>query len=266
MATVDDDFSFKGPLGKFTFYKMKGVNKLVARSKSGPTADQIKNDPAFAGSRKVNAEWKGVVKLSKAIRQGITKIDHLRDYNYPPLLKRVTSNILKANTEGTKGSRSLLLSKYRFLAEGFNLNTARTLESIISSPFQCSINRPALSATIDIPELLPDINFRNPFKLPLYRLIFHLDTVSDFHYDALSANYYPIDAHPNIGNTLYTDWLPFKNAEPATSVTIHAKRMTELGEHTSIIISGGVEFGMPDANGMVEMLQTSGCGKVLKLG
>jgi hypothetical protein len=49
MATVEDDFSFKGPLGKITFYKMKGVNKLVARSKSGPTADRVKNDPAFAG-------------------------------------------------------------------------------------------------------------------------------------------------------------------------------------------------------------------------
>jgi len=42
--------------------------------------------------------------------------------------------------------------------------------------------------------------------------------------------------------------------------------MTDLSEHTSIIISGGVEFGMPDADGIVEMLQTSGCGKVLKLG
>ena len=52
MATVDDDISCKGPLDKFTFYKMKGVcKKRVARSVSEPTADQNKKDPAFARSK-----------------------------------------------------------------------------------------------------------------------------------------------------------------------------------------------------------------------
>ena len=52
MATVEDDISCKGPLGKITIYKLKEVcKKRVARSVSGLTADQIKKDPARARSR-----------------------------------------------------------------------------------------------------------------------------------------------------------------------------------------------------------------------
>ena len=61
-ATVEDDFSYKGPLGKITFYKMKGVNKLVARSVNGSTGGQIKNGSAFAGMRKIMVKWKDLVK------------------------------------------------------------------------------------------------------------------------------------------------------------------------------------------------------------
>jgi len=266
MARLNNDFTFTGRIGRLTAYKMSGVKQIVVRSIGGPTAEQIKNLPQFKTTRAINAEWKGVMMSRKALRLAIMPVNHLRDYNYASILNRITGNIMKAGSNDDSGTRPVLFSQFNYLLEGFDLNENNLLHSVVSSQIRATINRESLSATIELPEIIPGINLRNYQKLPFYRFVFNMGTISDFAWDEAVQDYRPIDKDNLIRNKITTEWLQSNQKRPAETLELPSLNFEPIGDHTSIIIAGGIEFGMPTAVGSIEFVPRSGSGKILVVG
>ena len=266
MARLNNDFTFTGRIGRLTAYKMRGVKQVVVRSIGGPTAEQIKNLPQFKPTRAINAEWKGVVMSRKALRLSIIPVNHLRDYNYASILNRITGNIMKAGRNDDSGSRPVLFSQFRHLVEGFDLNENNLLHSVVSSQIRGTINRETLSATIELPEIIPGINLRNYQKLPYYRFVFNMGTIADYAWDDSIQDYMPLEKANGIRNKISTEWLQSNKKSPAAILELPSLHFEPIGDHTSIIIAGGIEFGMPMADGSIEFVPRSGSGKILVLG
>ncbi len=68
MASLSGNFDFEGRLGNVTAYRMKGVDKLVLRTRGGPNKNAIKNSPAFAKTRQQNTKWSGCTKAASKMR------------------------------------------------------------------------------------------------------------------------------------------------------------------------------------------------------
>jgi len=117
-----------------------------------------------------------------------------------------------------------------------------------------------------LPEIIPGINLRNYQKLPFYRFVFNMGTISDFAWDAAIQDYRPIDKDNLIRNKITTEWLQSNQKRPAENLELTSLNFEPLGDHTSIIIAGGIEFGMPTAVGSIEFVPRSGSGKILVVG
>jgi len=266
MASLNNDFSFNGRVGNLSSYKMRGSKKNILRSPGGPSKETIQTDPSCIALHNNSLEWKGVTQTTKALRQAIFRIDHLRDYNYTGTLNKLLKAIQKIHPEGDHGKKPVLLSQYKYLLEGFDLNETNKLDAVIRTPIPCQINRDTLTATVEIPELIHGFNFRNFTQLSFYRLVFTTGTVSDFSFDEEFGLYRPLDKNDLNGNTVITDWLPVESERPAETLLIEPMFTPVPAPNSTFILSGGVEFGAPDAWGNIRFKKYSGSGKLLKLG
>ena len=267
MANLTGNFSFTGSISNLSAYKRRDLDKVILRTKGGARKEKIKKDPAFALTRKHNTEWKGVTAAGKSFRMGIYAVKHLADYNISGPLNALCKHIQKADTVGNAGERGIYITTHPYILEGFNLNQRNPFDGIIRHTITCSVDRNNISATINIPLLIPGISFKNPGKQKFYRLIFMLGAVSDYVYDENRKMYKATDTDAvNIDVLAETAWLPDTAERPAETMILQAKDGILLTDHTSLIISAGIEFGAPDALGVLQYVPYSGSAKVLKLG
>jgi hypothetical protein len=54
---------------------------------------------------------------------------------------------------------------------GFNLNRRRLLDATILNPFSYTLNRGSLTARVEVPALLPGINFTPQGNYSFYRVV-----------------------------------------------------------------------------------------------
>ena len=267
MAKLTGNLSFTGSLANLSAYTRRDLDKVILRTKGGASKEKIKRDPAFAATRRHNQEWKGVTSACKAFRSGIYAVKHLADYNITGAINALCKRIQLADTVGIPGQRSVIITAHTYMLEGFDLNKRNLFDSIIRHPVSCSIDRNTLSAAINIPLLVPGISFINPGSQKFYRIVLMLGAVSDCAFDETKMRYMALDANAqNIQAFAETEWLPVMAERAAETITLQAATGTITGEHSSLIVSAGIEFGAPDAIGVLQYVPYSGSAKVLKLG
>ncbi len=165
MARLNNDLTFSGSLGNLSAYKMKGVEKVVIRTKGGASKHKIKTAASFKPVRALNAEWGGCAKAGARIRLAFEPVKHLAGSHVSGSLNALTKEIQKRDTNGKAGTRSILFSKYCHVLEGFNLNQDNIFNSIVKSPLTCTLSRKDVKATVEIPELILAINLYNPKEI-----------------------------------------------------------------------------------------------------
>jgi hypothetical protein len=111
MAKLTGPFSFTGSLGDFSAYKMRGSDKTVLRLKWGPTKEDIKTKPQYDITRRNNREFDARSKGASAVQQVLQWLKPRGDYYLSGPLNGFMSKILKLDTEGEYGRRSMLLSR-----------------------------------------------------------------------------------------------------------------------------------------------------------
>ena len=137
---------------------------------------------------------------------------------------------------------------------------------MVSSQIRSSINRETLSASIELPEIIPGINLRNYQKLPYYRFVFNMGTIADYAWDDSIQDYMPLEKANGIRNKIATEWQQPNRKTAAETLDLPSLHFEPIGDHTSLIIAGGIEFGMPIADGSIEFVPRSGSGKILVVG
>ena len=265
MAKLNPNFSFTGSLGNLSAYSMKGVEGIVVRTKGGATKEKIKESPSFEFTRRLNAEFGGRATASQWIMRALWPQKALADYNMAGPVNSLVKAIQVLDTESAFGQRHIVLTKNPRLLEGFSLNRKNPFDSTLRNPVGAALSREGLSAHIDIPALLPGINFFGPNNYPMYSLQAILGIVPDLFF---TANKYKPSADGYILNdytAAVTDWYPVQQGSPALALDIQLPRVPPDASF-SLMLTIGIRYGrMMDAS-HVQQVKHVGCAKILAMG
>jgi len=264
MAKLNNDMSFDGGFGNLSVYRMKGVDRQIVRTKGGATREKIKKSPAFVKTREQNSEFGGCSKAATNIRIALSSLQHLADYGIAGSLTGLATSIQKLDVNGIPGQRSISISKYCHSLEGFNLNKKLTFDGVVRQPLSCTLSRDMLNAIVQLPNLIPGINFYIPGAYPLFRIIAEVGVVPDMVYTLLG--YQPANINTNLYHTsVATDWASTAVAFPTQTLELTLNNNVNLDETSSLMLSAGIEFGMPVTDSLVVPIKNVGCAKILLL-
>jgi hypothetical protein len=267
MARLSGSFQFIGSLDGFSAYREEGSDKIIVRSKGGPSKEQIKNHPNLERTRENYGEFDGCSKAGKQVRMACHPLMHLGDRYVSGRLTGFMKQIQLADTIGRRGERSVRIAQYRRVLEGFNLNRHILFDSVIRQPLLTSISREELLARVTLPTLVPGLNFLPQGQPFLFRIIAALGTVSDIEHTS-SLGYQPIITNDGT-DTAYTttEWSSTSKGLQEQSLLLQLnKKDKELDESQSLVVSIGVELGMPVNTQEINLVKKTGCGKILATG
>lgn len=262
MAKLGPDFNFTGTLGGMSAYKMRGVDGIVVRRKGGASKEKIKRSPSMEGTRRGNAEFGGRATAGKWIRRLLFRHTPMAGFNITGAVNSLMRPIQKLDTENPLGRRSVLISKSPWLLEGFSLNKEEGFDTIIRNPLAWSISREQFSARVEIPALLPGINFLTKEKQPMFGIIASLGLVPDFFY--AEHGYKPSSPgyHEHNMMTVETDWWPVMQGSPVLSLEMTVPTPPP-DQSFSLVLAIGIRFGtMVNAN-TVQQVKHTGAAKIL---
>ncbi len=265
MARLKGDLNFTGSLGNISAYTMHGSNKVILRSKGGASRDKIKKSPVFEYTRKLNAEFGGSSSCGKAIRNAMSPLLRLADYNFSGFLVALIKKIQCADKENPVGIRNIYLSKNRELLDGFSLNLENDFDSVVKPPLQYTFCREEAGVNIIIPPLIPEIHLKNPFNQPFFNILVCLGKVSDVKYSASSEQYLPVHLYGNSAYIHYsTDWQTVSAPFPGQAIALKFPDNRMLDENDTLILSVGIDFGNLNVERQIVSKKYIGCAKICK--
>ena len=256
--------SFTGPIANLSAYKMRGIDKIIIRTKGGASKSRIKRHPDFEKTRLLNAEFGGRSSAVRHIRCLLSGQKALADYNFAGKLNALVKPLQDMDTENKPGERSICFSRNPQLLAGFNLNRQTPFDSIIRNPVLFTLSRENPEAFLDIPTLLPGINFFAPEKYPVYSFIATLGILPD-----LFFHKHGYQSPPAYGQFIYpvvekTSWYPVLNG--AAAETIHLKFDSVPPDNNySLLLSIGIAFGTITTGNQVQQVKYAGAAKVLAM-
>ncbi|SFD98528.1 hypothetical protein SAMN05518672_10440 [Chitinophaga sp. CF118] len=261
MAILKGGLDFTGPVGNMSSYKRRDMEGTIVRMKGGASKKKIKTSPAFVRTRENNSDFTSYTKAGAKVRWALTYVRHLADYNFTYTLNQLCSIIQKEDKTSIRGQRAILLSQHRDMLEGFSLNRKNTFDNVIRHPLKCSVDRATGSAVVQVPKLLPGINIFLPWKAPLFRFVISLEAIGDTEYD------YPNLSFKDSDSTLpvYSAWHPSSEACEGESFEIKLNK-GKPEDLMTMIVSVGIEMGMPLSNTVVNVVKYAGCAKILAVG
>lgn len=264
MSHLTGTIQFTGSLGNLSAYKLKGSDKIIIRTKGGPSKHRIKNDPSFAFTRRHNDEFGGASTTSAIIRRAQHGIKHIAEPGIAGKLSSLVYAITKLDTTNAHGERAACFSRHRQLLEGFDLNGLLLFNTVVRPPLSCSISRDSGSATLLIPALFPGIHLQVPPQYLLFRFVAVLGVIPDMVFalpkyrPAVAVRYFP--------ETLCTNWFPAKEPFPEQTLALQLKNFTTLHNSHSLLLSLGMEFGYPVNNNLVKPIPKAGCAAIIATG
>jgi hypothetical protein len=262
MARLSSEITFIGSLGNVSAYKMKGMDKIIVRMKGGASKEMIKSSPAFALPRRYMFEFGGRSTASKLIMRMLWPQKPLADYNIAGLLNGLMKPVQQFDDTSALGKRNIELSKCPWILNGFPLNRQTPFESIVRTSLNCSVSRESLSAHVEIPALLPGINFIPPKRYAMYSFIATLGVVPDLFYH--EAKYRP--SHPDYDNfvskRINSDWFTVKKGSAANSLDLALNAIPPDNAFT-LVLSIGIRFGSLVDGDIVEQEKNVGAAKIL---
>ena len=190
-------------------------------------------------------------------------VNNLADMNIIPALNSLLRPIQQMDTLGEWGRRSIKLSADPRLLSGFSLNKKNSFDSIVRTPVEHGIDRNLLKASVDIPALLPGINFFVPWTYPLFSFQITLGIVPDLEYNALKNKYESIINYDHFSPvTVNTDWFPLSQGSPAISLDLNYPNVPP-DQSNIMLLSIGIRYGAPGASNQIDQIKYAGAAKVL---
>jgi len=266
MAIVKGFMQITGSIIGVSFYTRRGSDKVIMRTKGGATKDQIANSPKFEKLRKQQKEFSECARFGSLSRYAFGGLHRFADYNLTPVLVKTGSSLMKLDTESVIGKRNLKLSVYKQCMEGFNFNRDYPFNTVLRISPRWEIDRERLQAVVTFPRINTDIDLLNIQKLPFFRLIIAIGTISDVVYNTEIEAYEPVvyDLHGH-SETLTGKWNSTQTILPEQTMTV---QMTEaeaalINENVTVLLSVAVEFGNVGFTGEPVEVKYAGCGKVI---
>jgi hypothetical protein len=267
MGTIDGGLG-EGLRGKFdglSFYKMRGVDKTVVRKSGGHSKDKIKYDPDLDQFRRAGSEFGGRAVAAKFIMRALYYHKPLADYNIAGPLIALMKPVQERDLMSELGARNVYLSANAQYLKGFSLNRQHPFDSVIRYPVTGTLNREELNASVQFPELIPQVNFIPPVTLPYYSLRIGLGVVPDIVRDP--KRYVPV--HPDYSSicAVYADtaWLPLLQEAEAREVKIQYD-LRPPDNNFTLVLTVGIRYGIVKDINQIRQAPYVGSAKVLEVG
>lgn len=261
MAQLIGNIPWIGSLGTITAYKRRGSDKIILRTRKGPLSESVKNGENFEFARLNNSEFSGRSKVSSSIMHSMIHLKALADYNIAGPLNAILTPIQLADPVGNKGQRSILLSRYASLLNGFNFNSNYTFDTVIRTPVSFKFDKESLSAKVIIPELLRGINLFIPNNYPLYGFSVSLGLIPDFIYTP--TGYRAVnDVHPRStsSHNVYTEWFP--SVKGSKELEIEMKIETSnIPSSFTLILGIGIRYATLGEGAVIDPVKYLGSPK-----
>lgn len=262
MGQLQSNFDFTGTLGNISAYKMRGSGKIIIRTKGGASKQKIKTHPNFKITRQLNAEFSGRSTGSKWVRRMLYPLPSMGDFNSAGPINSLIKPIQALDTVHGLGSRDVLFSKDPSLLNGFNLNKRNTFDSIIRNTLPFSIERATLTGSIEIPQLIPSINFFNPGKHAFYSIVAVIGVVPDLFYskNGYKSSWKDEDEFGSIN--VASEW--FVSLEGSKPFTLSLKYPLAVPNQSfALMLSLGIKFGTMGIGGAIQQVPHAGAAKIL---
>lgn len=265
MAKFEPPFPFEGSFGGMSFYQNRfGV--WVARKKGGPTKEQVKNSPTCKGIRNQNAEFQACGQANRSLFLAIDGVKHLNDFVLAGAFTKIVKAIQCLQPDHLKGQRNIIFSSNRHFIDGFQLNRKNPFDSVLSNPVIATIVRSESMAVVQLPAVMPGINFRNPWPYSFFRFIVCVGAIQDILYQDDTKRYTIFLDRPHHGvNYIRTDWMPAESKNPGRNIEVRLQETVNLADTSTMIVSVGIEFGTNKFNG-VQPVKHAGCAKFVAVG
>lgn len=265
MARVKGLFQVTGSMKGVSMYTMRGSDEVIIRTKGGPNKQTIKTSESCKGLRESGSEWSGCTKAASSLRRALEPVARLADYNVMGGMNALCKKIQQLDTEHPKGQRQVYVREHMQLLTGFNFNKTNPFDRVIRLALSCEINREMATATLTIPEFVPDEHLAAPNKLPLMRFVAVLGVCTDVTFDEQLKDYKPVnDLLLGYCREEHTDWFPVKRNMPEQLLTVNLARIAQyLTESDTLVLAAGVEFGTVGADGNGEAVKWAGAAKIM---
>lgn len=181
-----------GNIGGVSFYRSNGED--LARVANGPSKEKIQNGDNFARTRENNSEFGGSATAAKALRLAFASgIVTMADNKLVSRLTAFFKDICSKGS-GTRGQRSIELSKNMAALEGLEFNAKVAFGSVFNAPYTLIPDPGRMQADFTSDPFMPQTYIKAPAGATHFRLSMTLSGVSDYVYNATSGKYEPTDA------------------------------------------------------------------------
>jgi hypothetical protein len=241
MAKQQGIILLKGTMGGISFYKRNGQH--LARKAAGPDRSRIMNDPNFERTRENNTEFAGVQVSASAFSKIFHSVKNFKDVTFHGRLAKIQHGILK-RANGTRGQRSIEISKNRELIRGLELNSNAALANSFHPPFKITHSNDRTKSTITLTNIEVKSAITAPPSATHFKLVQLLGVVSDVAYSLDIKKYVPLDTGNNsIHDIVMTDYLAVNDAAPLNiSLNTKLSAVGLLHDHTNVIQCFGILF------------------------
>jgi hypothetical protein len=254
-------FNFIGTMAGYTAYRMKGSDKIIIRSKGGPSKHQLKRSHRFVNTRLNNTEFALRSRATKFFRRVAQPMLALADHNVAGKMNALLKHVQYMDPQSAKGQRNVCTTLAPQLLEGFSFNRSNAFDSIVRSPLTFSIDREAHSARVEIPALVPGLNLVAPGSFPWFSFVISFGAMPDVFYHTSGYKYHRDyeQLHPTVH---HTEWQHTGNGSGAITLDLPMKYLPP-DALCSLVLSVGIRFGVPDEQGGIRQLKSAGAGKVV---
>ena len=263
MAQLEGPFQFTGNLHNLSAYKMKGSDKIIVRMKGGATKERIHSGPEFVRTRENNSEFSGRSRASFWVRDVFHSIRKIADYPLSGAMTGRMTRIQKLDLESFRGERNLYISRHPGLLEGFPLNKRTSWDSVVEVPLHYQLSKETYSLHLELPKLIPGLNFQPRRDLPLYRISVLLGIVPDIYFSP--NGYGPKKGYtPHQKKKWESAWhTTARGSEPQTA-DLKLDFNPPDADH-SLMLAVGLSYGKMLSEKEVEMVKNVGAGKIVAL-
>ena len=266
MAIIKGAIQMTGSIRGVSFYTRRGSDKVIMRTKGGVSKEKMAKAPQYESLRKNQKEWGGCTKFGSMTRFAFGGLHRLADYNLTSVLNGMGKNLMKLDVESELGKRRLQLSQHKQAMEGFNFNRNYPFNSVLRVGITCDINRETLQATVKVPRINAANDILNIQRLPYYRLIIVLGTVTDWYFSEAEQAYVPAELNLNGVSEIYTGpWVQTQGISSEQTVTVQMNEAQQalVADDVTVLVSMGIEFGQIGFLGEPVEVKYAGCGKVI---
>lgn len=255
-----------GSIDDLSIYKMRGVDEPIVRRKGGPSKEKIQTDPKLQLVRNSISEFGGRAQATKWVMQALLLQKPLADHNIAGPLNALMVPVQKMDAEGDYGRRNVRLSAYRHILNGFSLNRSNTFDSTVRFPVTYSFSRETAAATVQLPDLIPDISFFAPDNYPWFSIMVTLAIVPDIIYTDNSVRKYG-PTHPGYHQSprfqVSAEWYPVAQGAEATRLELKYDAVPP-DDHYTLVLAIGVRYGTQYNTNEIRQAKYVGCAKVLE--